>query len=568
MSSGAGVPPLPSAHEIALAKSLRSHSLSLHRTFLNLDVDRDGYVTRSDLRAALHNALGVDLSSSQMDAIFARFAFFEDDHRDEVDSGEDDDGENDGAAGAGGSRRGSHGSSSAFSTSSSSRGGRRRRGVHHGIRYAEFVRYIEATLRSSTSSSAAYGSTLSLASRPAERYSPRPQMIAVEPPPDVSQQQLRKSLARIMRQKTKSGGGNKGKNVQLFLEMNTHRDGHVTVEEFREWASNNGLELDERQVLSILGEHYDAARGIDLKEFSKQIDGLNSGDGESISWEELDGDEEERRERGLEAGKRAQAEADEIARRQMEEALKACVDDAMSDRELVVKLSEKLWTRRTRLVDAFKKFDLDKDGKLTARELMAALKEAGMVVSEERAESLVKKFDRDGDGRLNRGDFVRLISSGSEEEEKEEGTERAQEEKVAPKEKPAPAEEAPSKGKPPVPPSPRRASLLASLKGHEDESKAADIVERLDEDDISAIMSFREALDAERIVMRKMFKDMDKNNTKDLDPDELRQGFERLGLEVEDAHIRYIMKRFDPHNTGRLRYHQFVKLVSSNLVDV
>lgn len=563
-------PPAPSPHEIALAKSLRSHSLSLHKTFLSLDVDRDGYVTRSDLRAALHNALGVDLSREQMDAIFARFAYFEEDHRDEA-PGDEGDGERasegSGDAGCASGRRGSQ----ASSTCSAS--GRR---VHHGIRYAEFVRYIEATLLSSTSSSASYGSTLELASPRSEPYSPRPQLIAVKTPPDVTQKQLRQSLARIMRQRTKSGGsgGKGGKKAQLFLEMDTHRSGRVTVEEFREWSANNGLELDDEQARSVLVEHYDPDRGIDFIEFSRNIEELDGG-GDPMPWEvQEDGADAAQRRAGLEAGTRAQAEADDIARKRVEEALRACVDDAMSDRQLVQNLSEQIWTKRTRLIDAFKKFDKNKDGKLTAGELKAALGEAGMVVSEERAESLVKKFDRDGDGRLNRGDFVRLISSGgAEEDEAEERGEDTVEK--------TPAEAAPEvlapaaelTGKAPAPPrrasasEEQRASLLASLKGHEDETKAARIVHKLDEDDITTILSFREALDAERVMMRKVFQDMDKDRTKDLDVNELRDGFERMGVSVSDTHLHHIMRRFDPQNTGRLRYYQFVKLLSANLDD-
>jgi hypothetical protein len=59
--------------EIAVARKLEARSNPLLDTFLHLDTDGDGSVTRNDLKAALHNLWGIDLSEDEMNA-FSRFA--------------------------------------------------------------------------------------------------------------------------------------------------------------------------------------------------------------------------------------------------------------------------------------------------------------------------------------------------------------------------------------------------------------------------------------------------------------------------------------------------------------
>jgi Ca2+-binding EF-hand superfamily protein len=57
--------------EIAVARKLEARSNSLLDTFLHLDTDGDGLVTRNDLKAALHNLWGIDLSKDEMNAFFS-----------------------------------------------------------------------------------------------------------------------------------------------------------------------------------------------------------------------------------------------------------------------------------------------------------------------------------------------------------------------------------------------------------------------------------------------------------------------------------------------------------------
>ena len=151
-------PPEPYTYELSIIQSLQSRTASLRRTFLTLDANGDGCIDRTDLRVALHNVLGVDLTPSQLDGLYARFCYFEQ----QVDDGQEQEHEeqeqhrvDDGDGGThypeGGSR------SCSIGTAINKR----------GVRYHAFVDYITATTAASASHpSSEYGSaTLSL--RPA-----------------------------------------------------------------------------------------------------------------------------------------------------------------------------------------------------------------------------------------------------------------------------------------------------------------------------------------------------------------------------------------------------------------
>ena len=72
--------------EIILARKLQARSKSLHKTFLDLDRDRDGHISRSDFKIALHNIFGIDLTTVQLNAIFSRFAYLDDADDDDDDN--------------------------------------------------------------------------------------------------------------------------------------------------------------------------------------------------------------------------------------------------------------------------------------------------------------------------------------------------------------------------------------------------------------------------------------------------------------------------------------------------
>lgn len=62
-----------------------------------------------------------------------------------------------------------------------------------------------------------------------------------------------------------------------------------------------------------------------------------------------------------------------------------------------------------KLKQVFDHLDVDKDGKISSKELMDYFASTGDSVSHEVAKSVVNEFDSDGDGLLDFGDFDRLM---------------------------------------------------------------------------------------------------------------------------------------------------------------
>ncbi|KAF7829706.1 putative calcium-binding protein CML41 [Senna tora] len=81
-------------------------------------------------------------------------------------------------------------------------------------------------------------------------------------------------------------------------------------------------------------------------------------------------------------------------------------------REYVKKKKEK----KEVLKDVFDRFDADKDGRISSKELMDYLASVGESVTHKVAERVIREFDSDGDELLEYGDFVRLIEEEDNDE--------------------------------------------------------------------------------------------------------------------------------------------------------
>ena len=60
---------------------------------------------------------------------------------------------------------------------------------------------------------------------------------------------------------------------------------------------------------------------------------------------------------------------------------------------------------------AFQTFDADRSGALTARELIPALRDLGMVATSGEAIAMLQKYDSDGSGSLSLLEFAKLVES-------------------------------------------------------------------------------------------------------------------------------------------------------------
>ncbi len=445
----------PQNFEVSLARKIKSISKNLLITFQKLDVDRDGYVTRSDLKIALHNMFGIDLTRSQMDGIFARFAYFEKDHRDSVENKVTD--------------------------------------SRHGIRYTEFVEYIRQTAEwSSNNHVSEYGSTLQLKSN--DQAGQKTAMYSISPPPNAVTSDLRRALGRLLRQQT----GLDMKNTHLFMGMDFQRNSRVSPDEFQQWTNRLGLILTKEQVKKLLGEHYDP--WMEMSVFVALVEELknyNSVDiGHDPGWNNIPSKNHSNQQSGLE----------NEARQSLVKCIRKCADDAKTDKMIVKIVGNQLYQKKQRVLDAFRSIDLDGSGKLNLKEFRMAMQQYGLDLSEERVKSLMDKFDEDGDGKLDKHEFVRFISFCGDIDI---GTTQKTEHNKCENEDPSLI----------------RKSIIRTVSGHEDEVKLSKVVKQLDDDDLSAIMKFRNALDSERLWTSAAFKKFDKDRSGYLDFEELKAGF-------------------------------------------
>jgi calmodulin len=65
---------------------------------------------------------------------------------------------------------------------------------------------------------------------------------------------------------------------------------------------------------------------------------------------------------------------------------------------------------REKLVEAFKEFDKDGNGFITADELKKVLAELQVDVSDEEINEVLKVVDQNGDGKINIDEFIAVFS--------------------------------------------------------------------------------------------------------------------------------------------------------------
>ncbi|XP_074556932.1 putative calcium-binding protein CML19 [Curcuma longa] len=71
------------------------------------------------------------------------------------------------------------------------------------------------------------------------------------------------------------------------------------------------------------------------------------------------------------------------------------------------------------LLEVFRHFDRDGDGKISAAELLEFFVSIGEAMGEDEAAEAVAELDVDGDGKLDFGDFARMMVEGAGTEEEE-----------------------------------------------------------------------------------------------------------------------------------------------------
>ncbi|KAL7534475.1 hypothetical protein ACHAXR_007959 [Thalassiosira sp. AJA248-18] len=207
-------PPPPQPFEIALVRKLESKTTSVRGAFLLLDIDGDGRISPTDVRTVLHNELGLDLTTEQEHCLFSRSGQFKKNH---------------------------HNNNNESSSNNN----------NDGMGYADFAKYFQEVSSapfpaSQSGLAAAVGfhrnDTGNTASDNTNGNNIDHEMpIHLQPQTIILQRrhQLRQLLSS---HSSPEGRGNSGmKETSLFLNMDVHRSGKVTMQEFLVWLNTVGM---------------------------------------------------------------------------------------------------------------------------------------------------------------------------------------------------------------------------------------------------------------------------------------------------------------------------------------
>lgn len=273
------------------------------------------------------------------------------------------------------------------------------------VNYSKFVDTIRdlATASPLTSSSYGAGSDLHRDSDwDDDTYS---RLGIVRVPDSVTKAELLNVISR----KIRSRSAVTGKVTQTFLAIDEARIGKITVNEFREFLKNVGLDVSVDKCNDVLSDYLTPDNTVRMAGFAAFVRDL-APSREVQAWEKLDS-ESLKRQRTVAA---AMAKNARIA---LEDSVRKCVDDAMTDAKILESLSETLLYKKMTLVKAFRKFDLSHEGKVSREEFAEGLKECGVQISDERAAALIDKFDVASDGKLACWEFIRMMSASENDDD-------------------------------------------------------------------------------------------------------------------------------------------------------
>jgi len=192
-------PPLP--FEIALIRKIKSKTNSVRDAFLLLDIDRDGKISPTDVRTVLHNELGLDLTKEQEDLLLSRVPQWK--------NGE-------------------------------------KQSPNVGMGYADFAIYFQdvssAVLTSSEAGLAAAVGFHRDSNDGNERANSE---MAIHIQPQTILHQRRHQLQQLLMTHSSRA-------TSLFLEMDVHRSGKVTMQEFLDWINSVGMQWTAEELKQVV----------------------------------------------------------------------------------------------------------------------------------------------------------------------------------------------------------------------------------------------------------------------------------------------------------------------------
>jgi Ca2+-binding EF-hand superfamily protein len=240
-----------------------------------------------------------------------------------------------------------------------------------------------------------------------------------------------------------------------------------------------------------------------------------------------------------------------------------------SDEQLILALSRTCSSTNAEggLAKAFDQFNSSNTGKLGPTEICSALTKTGIPISKQRAASLITNFDRDDAGNgefLNKADFVSMISTTMIENIRA-ASSLVQATSIAKNNYPH--------GNLSLQPttqhhyrSPTHERILEAATTDEDHavsSRDTNTNVGGTTDIESIILKLRSAMKEHCVDATRLFHKLDKANNRTITPDQLMEVFEELGVHATPVQINHMVSKFDSEGSGKLKFYQFLNLVSS-----
>jgi len=230
-------PTTPHPFEIAFIRKLESKTKTIRDAFLLLDVNGDGHISPEDIKTVLHNEFGMDISQEQEQYIFSRFSAHKDGRGVSCDN------------------------------------------AIIGMSFGQFAKYFNdvsnATLPTSKSGfAAAVGFHINEGNKSVDHEIP------IHETTEMKRLKLRHQLRQTLSaHSSRTHGGSGMKETSLYLAIDIHRSGKVTMTEFLDWLKSVGVEWDMEQLkLVVLGcPSNDAERKLEHHFFGTDNDGLEGG---------------------------------------------------------------------------------------------------------------------------------------------------------------------------------------------------------------------------------------------------------------------------------------------------
>mmetsp|Transcript_25317 Transcript_25317/g.54476 ORF Transcript_25317/g.54476 Transcript_25317/m.54476 type:complete len:265 (+) Transcript_25317:53-847(+) len=212
-------PPLP--FEIALVRKIKSKTTSVRDAFLLLDIDRDGRISPTDVRTVLHNELGLDITKEQEALLLSRVPQWKK-------------GEN--------------------------------QNTSIGMGYTDFAKYYQ-DVSSATfpSSEAGLAAAVGFHRDDTDGNARANSEMSIHLQPQTILHQRRHQLQQLlMTHSSRVGSGMM--ETSLFLAIDVHRSGKVTMQEFLDWINSLGMQWTMEEMKQvILGDKDNENEGIGME---------------------------------------------------------------------------------------------------------------------------------------------------------------------------------------------------------------------------------------------------------------------------------------------------------------